>query len=143
MTSRWEPYREPLRVTLARTGIIALLAGAVLSWRWGGVGRWPLATLLVLWLSLGGHYVEIWFLNYLRPRLAAGRAVQLGVRIGVWLVGGIVLVFGMGLTAMLAGFRPESWHAWWLGGVIFVFIELVAHLVLLLRGRPSVYNGRG
>jgi hypothetical protein len=51
----------------------------------------------------------------------------------------------MGLTAMaLAGFRLAHWPAWWwLGGIAFIGIELVAHLVLQLRGRPSFYNGLG
>ena len=54
------------------------------------------------------------------------------------------LAIGMGLTAMtLAEFRPPHWPAWWLGGLAFIGIELVTHLVLQLRGRPSFYNGRG
>ena len=31
----------------------------------------------------------------------------------------------------------------WIGGFVFIGIELVAHLVLHARGRPSVYTGRG
>lgn len=51
---------------------------------------------------------------------------------------------GMHLTAKaLAGFRPARWPAWWVGGGSFIAIELVVHLVLQLRGRPSFYNGRG
>jgi hypothetical protein len=33
--------------------------------------------------------------------------------------------------------------SWWLGGLGFVGIELVAHLVLMARGRPSFYDGLG
>jgi len=144
MTSPWQPYREPLRRTLVRTGTIALVVGGVLARWWGGLGRWPLATLLVLWFSLGGHWVELWFLNWLRPRLSAARAVQVGARVGAWFVGGTGLAVGMALTALvLAGFRPAQWPAWWLGGLAFIGLELVVHLVLQLRGRPSFYSGRG
>ena len=144
MTSQWQPYREPLRTTLVRTGAIALIAGAVLARWWGGLARWPTATLLMLWLSFGGHFVELWFLNWLRPRLPAARAVQVGARVAVWFVGGTALALGMALTAMaIAGFRPAQWSAVWLGGLAFIGIELVAHLALQLRGRPSFYNGRG
>jgi hypothetical protein len=143
MTSEWQPYREPLRITLVRTGTIALVVGAVLA-RWsGGLARWPMATLLALWPALGGHWVELWFLNWLRPRLSVARAVQVGARVGVWFVGGTALALGMGLTAMALGFRPAQWSAWWRGGLAFIGIELVVHLVLQLRGRPSIYNGRG
>ena len=83
MTSPWQPFREPLRATLVRNGIIALVAGAVLA-RWqGGLARWPLLTLLLLWLSLGGHCVELWFLNFLRPRLPDARAAQVAFRLVV------------------------------------------------------------
>lgn len=88
--------------------------------------------------------MELWFLNWLRPRLPVARAIQVGVRIGVWFVGGIALAVGMRLTAIsLSGFRPGNWPAWWVGGLAFIGIELVVHLVLQLRGRPSFYNGRG
>ena len=142
--ARWQPYREPLRVALARNGTIALVVGAVLAWRLGGLSHWPIATLLVLWPSFGGHLVELWFLNYLRPRLPFSRAVHIGVRVMVWFVGGIGLALGMRMTAIaLSRFRPGHWPAWWLGGLAFIGIELAAHLGLRLRGRPNFYDGRG
>ena len=144
MTSQWQPYREPLRVTILRTGTIAIVVGAVLARVWGGLARWPMATLLVLWPSLGGHWVEVWFLNWLRPHLANGRGWQAAARVGVWFAGGAAVAMGMRLTVIaFAGFRPTHWPAWWLGGLAFTGIELVAHLVLQLRGRPSFYNGCG
>jgi hypothetical protein len=50
----------------------------------------------------------------------------------------------MDLTATaLTEFRPAQWPAWWLGGLAFIGLELVAHLPLQLRGQPNFYNGRG
>lgn len=140
----WRPYQEPLRVTLARTGTIAIVVGAVLARRLGGLVYWPIATLLALWPSFGGHWVELWFLNFLRPRLPVARAVQASVRVGVWFIGGTVLALGVRLTGMMFG-RFHSGHrpGWYIGGVAFIGIELAVHLVLQLRGRPSFYNGRG
>jgi hypothetical protein len=149
MTSQWQPYREPLYSTILRTGVIAIVAGAALTRLQGGPGRWLTATLLVIWPSFGGHWVEVWFLNRLRPRLSIARGVQIAARVGLWFVGGIVLAIGMNLTAMgltameSVGFRPVRWPALWLGGPAFIGIELLVHLVLQLRGRPSFYNGRG
>lgn len=144
MTSPWQPYREPLRATLLRTGAIAAIAGAVFAQWKGGIARWPGAALLMLWPSFGGHWVEIWFLNWLRPRLPAARAVQSAARLAVWFAAGIGLAAGMGVTAIvLAGFGGVPWPRWWLAGLAFIGIELVAHLGLRLRGLPSFYNGRG
>src|SRR5437016_1625602 len=104
MKSQWQPYRESLWVTLARTGTIAAVVGGVITTRsGGGVGRWELATVLMLWPALGGHWVEVWFLNWLRPRLNRGRGVQLGVRVAVWFIGGIALWTAMCATARVMG----------------------------------------
>jgi len=136
--------REPIRRVLARSVAIALVFGFVLAQRQGGLGRWPLASLLVLWVSLGGHWVEVFFLDWLRPRISAERGMQVRVRVGVWFLGGVGLGMGMGLTTMLlAGIGPAGWPAWWWAGLAFVGLELFVHLVLRLLGRPSFYDGRG
>lgn len=135
---------EPLSVTLARTIGIALVAGGVLAHWSGGLGRWPLASALVLWPSFGGHWLELWFLNWLRPRLPDTRRVQIAVRLAVWFIGGVALAVGMQLTAIaFTGRRQAPWAAWWIAGLAFIGVELVAHLALQLRGRPSFFNGRG
>ena len=144
MTSQWQPYREPLRSTILRTGTIAIVVGAVIASPGGGWRHWPILTLFVFWPSFGGHWVEVGFLNWLRPRLPIARGVQIAARVGVWFAGGVGLAAGMRLTAAsLGAFRRTHWPAWWLGGVIFIGIELMAHLALQLRGRPGFYNGRG
>jgi hypothetical protein len=103
-----------------------------------------MTTVLMLWPSFGGHWVDLWFLNWLRPRMAPSRGTQVTARLAVWFAGGTVLALGMALTATaLAGFRPSRWPALWWGGLVFIGIELVAQLALQLRGRASFYNGRG
>jgi len=144
MTEKWQPYKEPLRTVALRNGAIAIVAGAMVAGLWGGLARWPLATLLTLWPTFGGHWVEVWFLNWLRPRLSIARAVQVAARIGVWFLAGAGLAFGMRLTMMaLTKFRLAHFPAWWLAGLGFIGIELLAHLALQIRGRPSFYNGLG
>src|ERR1043166_633136 len=93
-----QPVREPLRVTLKRTVTIAVVAGAVLAIFTGGLRRWPVATLPMLWPSLGGDYVDLFYLNGLRPRLPQDRPTQTIARIVVWFIGGIVLTLGFTLT---------------------------------------------
>jgi hypothetical protein len=143
MNAAWQPYREPMRTTLTRTVTIALVAGTIVS-RWLGWSRWPLAVLIMLWPSFGGHWVELWFLNWLRPRIPAGRGVQVTARVATWFVGGILLGAAMALTAgAIGGLRFRQQPAWWLAGLAFIAVELVAQGALQLRGRPSFYNGRG
>lgn len=143
VTSLWQPHRELLRTTLLRTIAIALVGGAILSRWFAGQIRWPLATLLFLWFSFGGHWVELWYVNWLRLRLPTARPIQLCARVATWFLGGVALAFGMALTVLAVGLRPARWPAWWLGGLAFIGLELLVHLALQLRGKPSFYNGRG
>lgn len=147
MSTAWHPYHESLRSTLSRTMLIAIVAGTVLTaWttRSARPLSWPIAVILVLWVSLGGHWLEVWYLNWLRPRLPAAPAVQLVARLATWFVGGSGLGVCIALTARaLAGIRLDQWPAWWVAGVAFIGVELVAHTVLEARGRPSFFTGRG
>jgi hypothetical protein len=145
MISPWQPYREPLGVTLARTGAIAIILGGLLArLTGGGLARLPAATLLMLWPSFGGHCLELFFLNWLRPRIPATRGAQAGIRIVVWFIGGTALALAMCATAMALGHFRQAWRlAWEFGGLAFIGIELGVHAILQLRGRPSFYNGRG
>jgi len=140
----WKPFREPIRVTLTRTVSIALVAGAVVALSAGGVRLWPAYTLLMLWPAFGGHWIDLLFLNGLRPHLPANRLIHTLARLLVWFVGGVALATGAQLTAR-ALFSPPIlfWLTWAIAGVVFVGIELVAHAALHLRGRPSFYNGLG
>ena len=144
MSNEWLPHREPLRTTLVRTIGIAIVAGAVLASRWGGVGRWPIATLLMLWPSFGGHWLELWFLDGVRPRLSRRRSVQIAARLATWFAGGVVVAMGMLVTATtLVGRQPLPWSVWWVGGFAMIAVELTAHLALYLRRAPSFFDGRG
>jgi hypothetical protein len=144
MTLPWQPYREPVRATLLRTVGLALVLGAVLARSSGGPARFLLWTSIMLWPLLGGHFVELWFLNWLRPRLPGPRVAQATARVIVWFVSGAGLALCMYLTALaFAGHRTARWPAWWVGGLAFVGVELAVHLILQLRGRPNFYSGRG
>jgi len=142
MTAAWPDHREPLRATLMRTVGIALVAGTVLSLATHGRVRWPIAVLVMLWPSLGGHVVELYFLRWLRVRLSADRSVQLAARLGTWFVAGMLFATGMVLTARLLG-SPMRFLPWWVAGLGFIGVELIAHLALRVRSRPSVYDGQG
>jgi len=149
MTSRYRPSPEPLRQTLTRTVLIAVFAGAAVGLASRKLSAWPVAALLAFWPSFGGHWVEVFFLRALGPRISPAPTVQTAVRLMVWFAGGCLLLQAMHGTAaalMRVSLMPASgtrWPAWWLGGLAFAGIELAVHLLLQLRGKPNFYNGRG
>jgi hypothetical protein len=142
--SAWAPYNEPLRQTLFRTLAIAAAIGAVRALSSGQWSAWSHGSLLALWFSFGGHFVELWFLNWLRFRIPPSRRLQVAARLLTWFVGGCLLLLGMKLTAaVLFSPLPPLWRNWWLGGLGFIGIELVVHSFLWFRGLQCFYDGRG
>jgi hypothetical protein len=141
--SDWQPHREALRTTLTRTVDLAIVAGALVAPWAGGFARWPVVSLLLLWPAFGGHWVDLFFLNWVRPRLPRARGVQAATRIVVWFAGGIMLAVGVQLTARLLLGRQLGWLTWSVAGALFIASELLAHAALQLRGKPSFYNGAG
>jgi hypothetical protein len=131
VTAQFEPYRERISTTLLRTIGIAVAVSGLIAWSRGGLAQWPRLGLMVLWVSFGGHWVELLFLNLFRPKIGNSRLL----RVALWFAGGILMAAGMGLS----GFRP----AWWVGGLGFIGVELIVHLLLHVGGRPSFYDGRG
>ncbi len=133
--------REPFRRTLARNFAIALAIGVVAAL----VRREPALVarigVLALWFSLGGHYVEVLFLDAARPRLPRGPLPQRLARFVVWFAGGALLYSGMAATTRLFATRTLPFDAWWLGALGFMVVELVVHAVLALRRVPNFYRG--
>jgi hypothetical protein len=144
VSTSWQPFRESIRTTLGRTVGIALVVGGAVALGVGRLDVWPVAAGLMLWISFGGHWIELWFLNWLRPRLAPTRLVQTATRVVVWFLGGVVLGYAiaacMRLSPLTRGLAPWPW---WAAGVGFIAVELLAHLVLALRRRPNFYGGDG
>jgi hypothetical protein len=134
---------EPFARMLTRNVTIAVVAGVVIA----AVGRAPFlalpGTLLALWPSLGGHFVEIAFLDGVRPRLPRVPLAQASARLAWWLAGGALLGVALIATAHALQFAAPPWRWWWMGAPIFVCIELAVHATLALRGRSSFYSGDG
>lgn len=145
MTERkaWPRVTEPFMRTLTRNVLIALGVGSVFALRSGDSSLVLRVAVLALWFSLGGHYVEIAFLNGVRPRLTASRRAHVLARVAVWFIAGVVLFALMSFSAHLVFEHPHLGLAWWFGGVLFVLVELVVHGALLARRAPTFYDGRG
>jgi len=127
-------FHEPLRVTLVRTGLLALAVGFVAALLQHQPASWPLWTAFAVWFTFGGHWVEVFFLNSFSSRLAATRGAQVTGRVVTWLVGGTVLMIGARMTVSLLSTPAPRLPAWWLGGPAFIGLELLVHALSRLRG---------
>jgi len=139
----WPRVEEPFGRTLARNVAIAVAVGALVALACHAARRTLPTAAFALWFSLGGHYVEVLFLNHVRPRLASARAVQVLARLAVWFAGGVALYQCMIATAHALGLRRLLPEWWWVGGLGFVAVELLVHVSLVLRRLPNFFRGDG
>jgi hypothetical protein len=138
-----QPFTEPWRTTALRTGSLALAVGVGVGLIEGHLAVVPSVTLVALWFTLGGHFLELLFRNRLRQHISGRPAMQVVARVAYWFVGGAVLFEGALATRALVAGRMTVPLSWWLAGIAFVGVELLIHLGLRVRGQPSVYDGRG
>jgi hypothetical protein len=139
----WKRFHEPMGRTLARNIAIAVVVGASLAFRKRDLGLLASLSVLALWFSLGGHYVEVVFLNEIRSRIPGIRLTHICVRLAVWFVGGATLYVLMAITARVLPIRPPRLGLWWFGGLLLIGVELMAHGALALRRLPNFYSGSG
>jgi hypothetical protein len=142
-SERWAREKEPILRALVRNLAISVVAGVAIAVAGHAPSMTLPETLLALWPSLGGHFIEIAFLDGLRHRLPRGRPVQASARLVWWLAGGTLLGPALIATAHALPIAAPRWRWWWMGAPIFVGIELVVHSMLALRSRPSFYRGDG
>lgn len=138
-----QPFTEPWRTTALRTGSLALAVGVIVGLRQRHFGVVPVVTLLALWFTLGGHFVEVLFRNRLGRYISGPPAIHALCRVGYWFLGGVVLFAGALATRALLAARMPIPFSWWQAGMGFVGVELLVHLGLRARGQPNVYDGRG
>lgn len=143
MPNHSKPFAEPWRTTGLRTGSLALLIGTGVSLATRRPAALLVGTVLALWFTLGGHFVELLFRNRLRRLISPQPLPQASARLLYWFVGGSVLYAGVLATGIIVLHHRVLPWPWWTGGLLFVALELVVHGLLQLRRQPSFYNGRG
>jgi len=125
-----------------RNVTIAAVVGVVFTFQRRDFNSLLPTTVLALWFSLGGHYVELAFLNGVRARLPRRRLTQALARLLVWSCGGALLYSCMVATARVLPIHGPPLRLLWLGTVLFIGIELAVHAVLAILRLPNVYDGR-
>ena len=143
MSDDAQRFSEPWRTTAIRTGSLALVVGVAVGAFTRQFAVTPLATLLALWFTLGGHFAELLFRNTLRPYLSGPPSARALARLLYWFVAGSALYAGALMTrGALTNRGAVSWP-WWAGGAAFTVLEVAVHLLMRARRQPSFFDGRG
>ena len=138
-----DQFEDPLWRTLARNVALAAGVGVVFALQKHRLKLLLPIAALALWFSLGGHYVELAFLNGLRARIPQGGLIQAGLRLVVWFAGGVVLYLLMATSAHALPLEAPPVRMWWYGGLLLIVVELAVHSLMAMRGKPNFYTGRG
>ncbi|HWR82571.1 MAG TPA: hypothetical protein VN285_04655 [Candidatus Deferrimicrobium sp.] len=65
------------------------------------------------------------------------------MRLLVWFAGGCVLFGGMKLTSSWLGNNTLENVPWYVGGLLFIIVELCVHAIMAGLKRDNFWNGRG
>jgi hypothetical protein len=141
--TRRERFAEPWHATVLRTGTIALAIGVGVGLYQKRLAAVPVSAIIALWFTLGGHFVEVLVRDRLLHRIRGQVPAGAVIRLFSWFVGGSVLYAGALVTRAILTGRGAVPRPWWTGGLVFVGLELVVHLLLYARGQPCFYDGRG
>ena len=136
-------FAEPWHATALRTVGLAIAIGLGVGLIKGRLAVVPSVTLLALWFTLGGHFLELLFRNRLGQYIGNRPAVFSFARIAYWFASGAVLFEGAVATQSLFSGPMPVRLSWWLAGIGFVGVELLIHSGLRARGEPSFYDRRG
>jgi hypothetical protein len=139
--SRWPRFHEPIRRTLVRNLAIAAVVGAAFAfWKRDAGLLFPFSA-LALWFSLGGHYVEVVFLNEIRPRISGARLMQRCARLATWFIGGAILYVCMAITARVLLVQPPRLGYGGAAGCFLLVLSFWRMPFLPCGAHPTFYNG--
>ncbi len=145
-----QPYRESAAATILRTFAIAVVLTTVLSGVLYAAGLatgspirlWLTTFPAILWFPLGGHFVELVYLNFLRIRWPWWHRHRRSGRIIVWFLGGLPLGAGLWWTWTSLGNTLPAALPWWWGMPFFVVVEFIVHGIRHTLGYPNFWDGR-
>lgn len=143
-----EKFKEAFSKTLIRTVITATIIAAILFFAhaFPSGDQTKLNLLIMIWLMvyiivLGGHLLELIFINYLKFVLPKNIILLYVIRIAYWFLCAIPLIFGAGLIHNLFVHKNGPMVYDYTFGVFYIGIELFMHAMMQIRFRKSFYNG--
>ena len=150
VNDRREKIHEPFRRTLIRTTLTGLAVSIAFSF--GQLKNAPgfnskFSILFITFIYIGGvivfigHYTELFFINYLRFNFSPKYIIQISIRIIYWYVSGCILYNSAMLLRGLLEHKDLFAGNWYLGGIYFIGIELVANLLMQVMIKKSFWNG--
>ena len=143
-----ERTSELFWITVVRTTIQALLLALIFNYHLIFISEWThkgyiyfLNVITFFCYLFGGHWPELWFINYLKFRLPHRVLVLYPVRILFWYAIGVILTFLSRFVVILISGSDHGIGRWWEYAAIYVIIELIMHMFLQLVKKKSFWNG--
>ena len=143
-----EKNTESFIQTIMRTIITATIIASILT-LFGIIpytGNSKLAAFGIMWLAVycivfGGHWLELFFINYVKFIIPGNILLLYSVRIFYWFFSAIPLFALANLAINLTSEKTMLMGKWWTLGLIYIGIQLIINAIMQLRMKKSFYNG--
>ena len=143
-----EKFYEPLWRTILRTSVTATILTVIFYFgdifqeqeankmRVFGIG-W----MSIMCLTFGGHWIELFFINYIKFLLPKKLYVMYGARIIFWYASALLLFFASQCVHNSLTGKNESAGNLWIFGFIYILIEMIMHGIIHVQIKKSFWNG--
>jgi hypothetical protein len=143
-----EKNNEPLIKTVIRTILTATIIAGILylAHVFPYDGKSKLTLFAMIWLVvfcivIGGHWLELLFINSIKFALPKNILLLYFTRIVYWFLCAVPLFFCTNFIMhvfLYDGLRLSHWFTF---GIFYIGIELLMHAIMQIRYKKSFYNG--
>ena len=143
-----EKFHEPILHVLLRTSLTAVILASIFNYKELFAGDFSskmkllgIESAATMCFVFGGHWLEIFFINFLKNYLPKNLFVLYPVRIAYWYISAIPLYFLYHYVSNFLTGKNYEIGNWWMIGITYIFIEMVMYGILFLLMRKSFWNG--
>jgi len=143
-----EKNTESFVQTLIRTILTTTIIAVIINWLhlFPSGGKSKLILFEIIWsavfcIVLGGHWLELVFINRIKFALPKNILLLYFIRIVYWFLCSIPLFLMANLITNLFSYKAGVPGHWWTFGFLYIGIQLLMHIIMHIRFKKSFYNG--
>jgi len=143
-----EKITESLNQTVIRTILTTTIIAGILylAHLFPHDGKSNLTLFEMIWLVVfcivvGGHWLELLFINRIKFALPKNILLLYFIRIVYWFLCAVPLFFAINFIMGLFLYDGLRLSHWWTFGIFYIGIELLMYAIMQIRYKKSFYNG--
>ncbi len=139
-----QPFTQIITGSIVTTTVIAAILVLTGIFPWHEKTKFEIFGIIwpaIFCIVFGGHWLELFFVNYLKFVLPQNIFLLYIVRIGYWFLCSIPLFLLASFVIQLLTNDQKQLGHWWAFGFLYIGIEMLMYGIMQVRSKKSFYNG--